>query len=147
MYLGDQLTNDYNAAQKNREAEKVAALRQLRSAFHNAEIAARGKLDDAAGIKFLQQQLRQREEAAAIFKQAGRQEQLAQEEAESAIIRAYLPPALPAEELAVIAKQAVTEAGDKGFGAAMAWAMTKVAGRATGQEVSAAIRAAITSKD
>ena len=146
MYLGDQLTNDCTAAQKNRDAVKVGALRQLRSAFHNAEIAARGKLDEAASIKFLQQQLRQREESAAIFKQAGRLEQLVQEEQEANIIRSYLPPSLSTSELEVIAKQAVTEAGAKGFGAAMAWAMQQVKGQATGQEVAAAIKKAMAEK-
>ena len=146
MYLGDQLNADYLDAQKRRDMSAMNVLRQLRSAFHNAEIATRGKLDEAASIKFLQQQLRQREEAALAYRQAGRAEQLAQEESEAAIIKKYLPPSMPAEELKKIAAQAVAEAGDKGFGTAMALAMAKVKGQATGQEVSTAIKQAIDSK-
>lgn len=142
MYAGEQLAADVLAAQKRRDQAAVDILRQLRSAFHNAEIAARGKLDDAATIKFFQQQLKQREEASAVFRKAGRIELAEKEEAESTVIRSYLPPAMTQDQLDELARAAVAEAG-KDFGAAMKLAVVRVAGAATGQEVSAAVRRAI----
>ncbi len=142
MYVGEQLAADVLEAQKRRDQSAVDILRQLRSAFHNAEIAARGQLDDAATIKFFQQQLKQREEASAVFRKAGRIELAEKEEAEAAVIRGYLPPAMTPEQLDQLAAAAVAEAG-KDFGAAMKLAVAKAAGAATGQEVSAAVRRAI----
>ena len=142
MYAGDQLATDLLEAQKSRDQAAVDTLRQLRSAFHNAEISARGKLDDAGAIKLFQQQLKQREESAAVFRKAGRIELAEKEEAEAAVIRGYLPPAMSAEQLDEIAAAAVAEAGAN-MGAAMKIAVAKVAGAATGQEVSAAVRRAM----
>jgi uncharacterized protein YqeY len=143
MDAGDKLAEDLLAAQKRRDQVAVDALRQLRSAYHNAEIAALGKLDEAAAIKFFQQQLKQRNEAAAVFRQNGRVDLAEKEEAEAVFIKAYLPAAMPAAELDAIAAAAVAEAGEAGFGAAMKIAVAKVAGAASGQDVSAAIKRAM----
>jgi uncharacterized protein YqeY len=142
MYISDQLAADVLAAQKRREQALVDVLRQLRSAFHNAEIANLGPLDDVAVIKFFQQQLKQREESATVFRQASRPELAEKEEAEATIIRSYLPPALSLEQLDEIARVAVAEANND-FGGAMKIAVAKVAGGAAGKEVSAAVRRAM----
>lgn len=142
MYTGDQLAADVLAAQKRHDRAAVDILRQLRSAFHNAEIAARGQLDEAAATKFFQQQLKQREESSAVFRKAGRIELAEREEAEAVAIRSYLPPAMTPDKLDEVARAAVAQAG-KDFGAAMKIAVAKVAGAATGQDVSAAVRRAI----
>jgi uncharacterized protein YqeY len=140
MDAGQQLAADLLEAQKRRDQATVDALRQIKSAYHNAEIAALGPLDSVAAIKFFQQQLKQREEAAAVFKQANRPELAAKEEVEAKIIRNYLPSHLTSEQLDVIVREAVAEAGAQGFGGAMKIAVAKVAGGATGQEIAAAIK-------
>lgn len=143
MNFGERLAADLLEAQKRRDQAAVDILRQLRSAFHNAEIAARpAQLDEAGAIRFFQQQLKQRLESAAVFRQNGRDDLAAKEEAEAGAIRAYLPPAMPAEQLDEVARAAVAEAGGN-MGAAMKIAVARVAGAAGGQEISAAVRRAM----
>lgn len=147
MELSAQLEADYLQAFRRHDQAAVGALRQLRASLHNAEIAARGPLAEAAGVAWLRRELKQREEAAAAFEAGGRPEQAAAERAEAQIVASYLPPAMGEEELGQIVRQTVAELGSPAFGQAMKAVLAKVGGRASGEQVSAAVKSALESAE
>ena len=90
---------------------------------------------------------KKRKEASAAYVGAGRPELAATEDAELAVLEAYLPAQLSDEELAAIVARAVAETGATGMpqlGQVMKVAQAEVAGRADGGRVAAAARAALT---
>jgi len=126
-------------------------LRLLRAAIQNAEIdavarhkLARGDhLDDEALLAVLHKQANQRRDAMALYTQGGRAELAAQEGRELAIIDAYLPQPLDADEVESLARRHIQAAGATGpadVGKVMAPLMKDVAGRADGKLVSATVR-------
>jgi uncharacterized protein YqeY len=87
--------------------------------------------------------VKRREEAIEVYRKAGRDEAARREEAEMAVLKAYLPAAMSerdveAEVAAVIAE--LKPVGPKGFGMVMKAATARLAGRAEGQQVAAAAR-------
>jgi Uncharacterized conserved protein len=88
-------------------------------------------------------EVKRREEAIEVYRKAGRVDSARREEAEMAVLKAYLPAAmsdqdLEAEVAAVIAE--VKPEGPKGFGMVMRQATARLAGRADGAQISAAAR-------
>jgi len=89
---------------------------------------------------------KKRREAAEAFAAAGRAEQAQQERAEGEVLAGYLPQQLSDEELADLVTQAVAESGASGpreMGLVMKVLTPKIAGRADGSRVAAAVKAAL----
>lgn len=121
------------------ERERVAALRLVVDVLQ--QDAKLGKGDEVA---VLQRERKKRVEAAQAYEDAGRAEQAAAERFEAELIEAYLPRQLSDDELAELAAAAVEETGaseQRQMGEVMSALMPKVAGRADGKRVSAAVRA------
>ena len=134
---------DMKAAMKERDRERVGALRMLAAALKNGEIEAGRALTEEEEQVILRRQLKQREESAEAFRRAGREGQAAAESAEAEIVREYLPEPPSAEELEQIVERAVRETGATGMkdmGAVMGRAMTLAEGRAEGRELAALVR-------
>jgi uncharacterized protein len=134
---------DMKAAMKERDRERVGALRMLAAALKNGEIEAGRALTEEEEQVILRRQLKQREESAEAFRRAGREGQAASESAEAEIVREYLPEPPSAEELEQIVERAVRETGATGMkdmGAVMGRAMTLAEGRAEGRELAALVR-------
>ena len=134
---------DMKAAMKERDRERVGALRMLAAALKNGEIEVGRALTEEEEQVILRRQLKQREESAEAFHRAGREGQAASESAEAEIVREYLPEAPSAEELEQIVERAVRETGATGMkdmGAVMGRAMTLAEGRAEGRELAALVR-------
>jgi hypothetical protein len=94
----------------------------------------------------LRRERKRRLEAAEQFRDGGRPELAAAEEAEGELIGGYLPAQLSEEELQSIVEQAIRDSGAesaKDMGAAMRTAMAAVDGRADGKRVSGLVRAAL----
>jgi uncharacterized protein YqeY len=79
------------AAMKERDRERVGALRMLAAALKNGEIEAGRSLTEEEEQVILRRQLKQREESAEAFRRAGREGQASSESAEAEIVREYLP--------------------------------------------------------
>lgn len=138
MSVLEQVQDDARTALKAREREKVAALRLVVDALQ--QDAKLGKGDE---IAVLQRERKKRIEAAEAYEGAGRAEQAAGERFEVELIEAYLPAQLSDEELDGMVAEAVEETGateQKQMGQVMSAVMPKVAGRADGKRVSAAVR-------
>jgi uncharacterized protein len=152
MTLHDRIDADLRTAMKERDKPRTSALRMVVAALKNRATAdglsPQGRLDDEVVQKVLTTEVKRRKEAAAAYRDAGRAEQAAGEEAEAAIYEAYLPAQLADEELARIVDDAIAEVGAEGpqqMGQVMKAAMTEVAGRADGSRVSALVRDRLTS--
>lgn len=141
MELDQQIRTDLAAAMRAGEKERVGALRLVLSELQKD--AKEGKGDQLA---VLRRERKRRLEAATAFRDAGREELAASEDAEAEIIAAYLPPELSEDQLREIVEQAVRESGassPKDMGNAMRHAMAAVDGRADGKVVSGMVRAAL----
>jgi uncharacterized protein len=152
MSLHDRVETDLRTAMKERDKPRVSALRMVVAALKNRATAdglsPQGRLDDEVVQKVLATEVKRRKEAASAYRDAGRAEQAASEEAEAAVYEAYLPAQLPDAELASIVDAAIAEVGAEGpkdMGKVMKVAMIHVGGRADGSRVSALVKQRLTS--
>ena len=144
--LKAQLRTDLTTAMKARDELRSATIRMTLAAITNEEVAGKvaRELSDDEVLKVLGRELKKRKEAAEAFAGAGRGEQAAREEAEGEVLTAYLPAQLSDEELQVLVDAAVAETGaegPRGMGAVMKVLTPRVAGRADGSRVAAAVKA------
>lgn len=137
---------DLRAARLARDSARVQVLGTVLSALRSAEKDAGSPLDDAGGVAVLRRERKRRAEAAESFREAGREEDAAREEAEGELIDGYMPAALEADELDRLVAEAVAESGastPRDMGAVMKLLTPRVAGRADGRTVSDAVKRAL----
>lgn len=147
MSLAQKIDEDFKAALKARDELKVSCLRMFKAAASNAAIQ-KGKLvlEDSEILDVIAKLIKQREESVEAFTKGNRPELAEKEKKEAAILKAYLPAALPDEELKAIIQVAVKEtgaSGPQGMGAVMKAVLPKVSGRAEGSKVSQFVRVAL----
>lgn len=149
--LKARLQADLTTAMKNRDKIRVATLRMALTGVATEEVSgdeARELADDEVE-RVLNRELRKRKEAAEAFAAAGRAEQAQSELDEAGVLADYLPKPLDDAELETLVAQAVAEVteqlgaapGQKQMGQVMKAANARVAGRAEGGRVAAAVRA------
>ena len=143
MTLKDRLNDDLKDAMRSRDTLKRNTIRLLLSAIGYEEIARKqGDLDDDAITQVLTKQAQQRRDSIEAYTKGGRADLVAQEEAELAIVSAYLPSPLSAEEISAIVDAAIADAGassPQDMGKVMGRVMPQVRGRADGRQVSALV--------
>ncbi len=118
-------------------------LRMVLAAIKQVEVDRRVSLDEAAVLGILQKEIKTRRESLDEAEKAGRTDLVSAAQAEIDVISAFLPKGLDADELKALVKEAIAEAGAtsvKEMGAVMKALMPKIAGRAPGDQVSAAVR-------
>ncbi len=99
-------------------------------------------LSDADVVSVVRKRIKQCQDAIEGFVRGGRAEQADKEKAEVALLEAYMPAALPADELASLVRAAIAETGATGkaqMGAVMKVVMAKASGRADGKAVNAEV--------
>jgi uncharacterized protein YqeY len=141
MELADRVKQDLTVAMKAGEKDRVSALRLVLSELQRD--AKEGAGDEVA---VLRRERKRRHESAAAFRDGGRPELAAAEEAEAQVIETYLPAELSDDELRAIVAEAVAETGAssaKEMGQVMKASMARVAGRADGKRVSALAQEAL----
>jgi len=132
--LTDRVKADLTAAMKAGEKDRVGTLRLVLSELQKD--AKEGKGDEVA---VLRRERKRREESARAFREGGRPELAESEDAERAVIEAYLPAEMSDDELDRIVAGAVAETGassPRDLGKVMPVVMRQVAGRADGRRVS-----------
>lgn len=143
MSLRDRLTSDMKEAMKAKDELKLSTIRLLRSAVKNKEIDSKRELDDQGVVEVVASLVKQRRESIRMFGEAGRQDLVAKEEQELAVLQSFLPPQLSREELIELVVQAIEECGAQGvkdMGKVMKILSPMVAGRADGKAVSDLVR-------
>ena len=147
MNLLQRVDEDIKTAMKARDELKVSALRMLKAAASNAAIAKnKANLEDAELLEVIAKLIKQREESVEAYTKGNRPELAEKEKKEAEILKAYLPAAMPDEELKGIIQAAIKETGAsglQGMGAVMKMVLAKVAGRADGARVSQRVREAL----
>ncbi len=141
----DTIKADSSAALKAGDRERLAALRVASSELQKA--AKDGRADQAAEVRVLERERKQRMEAAEANRTAGREDVAASEERKAEVIAGYLPAQLSDDELAALVGDAVAESGATSpaeMGKVMPLAMAKVGGRAEGRRVSALVKEKLT---
>lgn len=98
-------------AMKSRDEARLGALRLLKAALMKQKVDSPAPLDDAAEMQVVKSLIKQRIDAAAMFRQAGRIEQAEKEEAERTLLESYLPAAATAAEVDAAIQEAITETG------------------------------------
>ena len=145
MSLKDQIISDMTVAMKSQDAARTSTLRMVKAALMNREKDGGGELTDEDVQKLLRSQVKQRRDSVEQYQKANRQDLAEKEQAEIAIIEAYLPQSASQEEVdqAVVAAIAETGASSmKNMGGVMKAAMAKLAGKnADGKMVSETVKA------
>src|SRR5215831_18388414 len=110
MPLLEQLTKDIVTAMKARDEERLSTIRMMKSALQKAHVDAAPKaLDDAVDQQVLKILVKQRIDAAEMFRKGGREEAALKEESERKIIESYLPASATDDELQAAVDAAVAE--------------------------------------
>ena len=132
MPLLDQVQKDLVAAMKARDEARLSSLRMMKSALKKHEVDAMKPLDEAAEMQILKSMVKQRTEAADMFRGAGREELAAKEEAERQLIESYLPAGATEAEIEAAIHAALAETGVtsvKQMGIVMKATQAKLAGK------------------
>lgn len=146
MSLKDRIQEDMKAAMRAKEADRLSTIRMLLAACKQREVDERIVLDDAAVVGIVDKLIKQRKDSIAAFGQAGRTDLVDKETAEVAVLEAYLPQRLSAEQIVAAVGSLVTELGASGpgdMGKVMAAAKARLAGQAEMALVSAAVKQAL----
>src|SRR6266545_5295499 len=93
MPLLDRVQKQMTEAMKARDEARLSALRMIKAALKKQEIDSMKPLDEAAEMQVLKSLVKQRTEAAEMFRKGGREEMARKEEAERTLIESYLPAA------------------------------------------------------
>ncbi|OPZ04013.1 MAG: Yqey-like protein [candidate division BRC1 bacterium ADurb.BinA364] len=147
MSLKLQIEADLKDAMKNREADRLGALRLIRAEILNYEKMGKGAIDDEGVLALLRRMERQRKESIEAYGQGGRADLAAKEELELKVIQSYMPAALSEAELEAAAREAIAETGAatmKDMGRVMGAVSAKA--KALGKAVDGAALSAIVKK-
>jgi uncharacterized protein YqeY len=136
--LKQKLNDDLKQAMRDRDKVKLSVIRLTMAAIKNTEIARQTTLEDADILGVIAKEIRQRKESIEAFKQGKRDDLVAQEEAEMAILEQYLPKQMTREEVLAEARQVIDEVGAQGIrdkGKVMPQLIAKLKGKADGREI------------
>ena len=146
MTLKDQITEDMKTAMRAKDAPRLSTIRMLLAAVKQREVDERIVLDDAAVVAIVDKSIKQRKDSIAAFQSAGRTDLVDKETAELAVLQAYLPARLSADEVTAAVANIVASLGATGpgdMGKVMAAVKAQLAGKADMGVVSAAVKAAL----
>ena len=138
MTLRERLEEEIVAAMRSRERARLESLRYLKSVVQLAEKDLKKTLDDPGMVEIVSKQVNDRRESIRMFQQGNRDDLVAKESAELAILESYLPPQLGHDELLQLVQDVVKEVGastPRDKGKVMGRLMPQVRGRADGTVV------------
>lgn len=140
MTLKEQIYADLIASMKAKDEIKTSTLRMLKAAIMKFEVAGDKKIaaTDENVLQVINREVKQRKDSIDAYKQGGRGDLAAQEEAEMKILQSYLPAQMNEDEVKAVINQVISQTGmtAKGdFGKVMGAVMAQVKGKADGQMV------------
>lgn len=111
MSLIEQLKNDLKDAMRAQEVVRRDSIRAINTMIKQVQVDERKELNDEDVIKLIQRGIKQREEAASQYKEAGREDLVQKELEQVEIFKSYLPQQLSDEELQSRMQQIIQDVG------------------------------------
>ncbi len=143
MSLNAQIKNDIKDAMRAKDTAKRDTLRNIQAVVKQIEVDERREVTDTDMEAILMKYCKQREDAMAQFKEAGRDDLVAKEEAELLIVKSYLPEPMTDDELENIIKEIITSTGAssmKEMGKVMGAAKKAIGSKADGGRINACVK-------
>jgi len=148
--LRERLHDDTTAAMRSGDALRRDVLRMVQNAIYNTEKAKKVTLSEDEILGIVVREVKTRRESVEAFRQGGREDLAAKEEAEIAILADYLPQALTDDELRALVEEAVAATGAasaRDMGKVMGWLSPRIRGRADGKVASGMVAQALAGAD
>lgn len=139
MTLAEQLAADMKAAMVAGDVRRRDVIRFLRAAITNSQIEKRRDLTDDEILAVIRNQIKQRRDSIELFRKGGRDDLATEEEAQIAVLQAYLPAQLDEAELVEIVRRVAEEVdarSPRDMGRLMPALMAATGGRAEGRTLS-----------
>lgn len=111
MTLKNQITEDMKTAMRAKDSARLQTIRLILAAIKQKEVDSRVEADDAEVVRVLDKMVKQRKDSIEQFTKAGRTDLVAQEEAETVVISAYLPQRMGAEEVERAVRDIIAQVG------------------------------------
>jgi uncharacterized protein len=149
MALKETLDADLKTAMRDKDQLKLSVIRMLKSAVKYREIEAMKPLDDAGVQQVISSEIKRRRDSVEQYRAGNRADLADKEEAEIAILQAYQPAQLGADELAAKVDEVIARVGAKGpkdMGAVMKALLPEVQGKADGKVVSELVKQRLAAK-
>ena len=143
MSLKDQIKSDVKDAMRAKEVVKRDTLRNIQASIKQIEVDERRDVTDADVESIMMKYLKQREDAKAQFADAGRDDLVEKEDAEIAIVQAYLPEPMDDTELETVLKDVIATVGAesmKDMGKVMGAAKAAIGSRADGGRINVMVK-------
>ena len=148
MTLVEQVDGDLMRAMKEQEKLKLSVLRMMKSALKLKEVETGETIEDEQARGVVRTLVKQRREAAQMYREGGREELAEKELAEISILESYLPAAADDAEMDAAVAAAIDEtraASAKDVGKVMKSAMARLSGKTVdGRRLSEKVRARLT---
>ena len=150
MTLRERLQDDTTAAMRSGDALRRDVLRMAQNTIYNIEKSKKITLSEDEVLGVLTREVKTRRESVDAFRNGGREDLAAKEEAEIAILQGYLPQALTEDELSALVDEAIAATGAssaRDLGKVMGWLSPQTRGRADGKVVSGLVAQALARAD
>ncbi|MFN8411229.1 MAG: GatB/YqeY domain-containing protein [Anaerolineales bacterium] len=147
MDIKAKLNESMKDAMKSGDEVRKRTVRMVLAAVKQVEVDKRADMDEMAIVALIQKEIKNRREALEEGKKANRADLVEANETEIKVLEAFLPQAMPAEELRALVQAAIAETGaaaPSDMGKVMKVVMPKVAGRAPNDMISAAVKELLT---
>lgn len=144
MTIKEQIKNDIKIAMRAKETAKRDTLRNIQAMVKQIEVDERRDVTDEDMERILMKYAKQRDDAMAQFKEAGRDDLVEKEMAELTIVKVYLPEPMDDTELETVIKDIITQveaSSMKDMGKVMGAAKKEIGSRADGGRINACVKA------
>ncbi|MDO4226560.1 GatB/YqeY domain-containing protein [Neisseria sp.] len=146
MSLKARLAEDMKTAMRAKDSVTLSTVRLINAAVKQFEVDERTEADDAKVVAIITKMVKQRNDSAKIYTDAGRSDLADKENAETEVLKRYLPQMMSAEEIRAAVAEAVAETGAAGMadmGKVMGVLKTRLAGKADMGEVNKVLKAVL----
>ncbi len=144
MALSDTINAEIKAAMLAKDQAKLAALRAVKSALLLAQTESSNKeVSEAEEMKILQKLVKQRNDAAAIYREQNREDLAKDEEQQAEVIASFLPKQMSEDEIKQAVEKIIADTGASSMadmGKVMGIASKQLAGKADGKVISTIVK-------
>jgi uncharacterized protein YqeY len=148
--LKEKILEDIKNAMKNKEADRLNAVRFLQAAIKNKEIELRPHaISDQDILGVIKKLAKQRKDSIAEFQKANRTDLVDKEKYELTVLEGYLPKQMSAEEVAKVVAEVIQSLGAKDIkqmGAVIKEVQARTAGSADGKTISDLVKSKLSAQ-